>query len=208
MIKQSLWLLPFFLCSCAPRYEQPAEVDYPQEQEAIEEDDAIDVTPLEPLSEEEVPQKTSLESEEFTEEKPEKQEKPKEVLKKPAANSKTLIWPIKGKILKHFGDPSGKKGTVNGIVIQVAPNLRVKAAASGTVKEVTTIPDLGKVLILSHVDGKFSVYSPLKEISVKKGAAIKQGDHLGRTDRQPLWFRLYERKNGKKIAIDPMSFLS
>ena len=205
MTKKSLWFLSFLLCSCAPRYDQPAEVDYPQEQETIEEDDAVDVTPLEPLSEEEPTKETALEPEKFTEE-----EKPKEIPEKSAIKkeSKSLIWPIKGKILKKFGEPSGKKGTVNGIVIQVAPNLRVKAAASGTVKEVTTIPDLGKVLILSHTDGKFSVYSPLKEISVKKGATIKQGDNLGRTDRQPLWFRLYERKKGKKIAIDPMAFLS
>jgi septal ring factor EnvC (AmiA/AmiB activator) len=225
-IPKGLLLLLLF-CGCAKRYEQAAPVEYPNEQETIEEDETIDVQPLEPAEEQ------IKEEPDFHEEQPledfSKKDKPiqkegKEIKKekikekseekhKTESEARTqkrasgLIWPIKGKIVTYFGDQSSKKEDSNSITIQTAPNLRIKAAASGKVTQVTFLPDIGKVVILDHGDGKYSVYSSLKEASVKKGAEIKQGSVIGRTDRKPFSFRLYERKKGKKIAVDPLKYL-
>ena len=211
------------LCSCAQRHEQPAPVDYPEEHDSVaEEDDQIEVKALEPLDENNAVQEESFEKplkktkkEKDLLEENEKKEKPSEEIKVHKfsqkevipPNESPLIWPIKGKILKRFDDFFGRKEKVNGLEIQVAPNLRVKAAASGTVKAATSTPDWGKVVVIAHDEGRLSMYSSLKELSVKKGQMIKQGDVLGRTGKKSFCFRLYELKKGKKIPVDPLKFL-
>ncbi len=213
----------FLFCGCAQRYEPSAPVEYPQEQDSIEEDENVEVQPLEPIEEETLEEKTPKENfnegkiekieplknnkDDFEKKSKNEKEEKKQRDKEDEIKTSSLIWPIKGKIITHFGDHSNRKEDSNSITIQAAPNLRIKAVSSGKVTQVTFLPDIGKVVILDHQDGKFSVYSSLKEASVKKGASIKQGDIIGRTDRKPFSFRLYERKKGKKVAVDPLKYL-
>ncbi len=86
----------------------------------------------------------------------------------------------------------------------------VKAAADGTVKNVYTDDLNGNTIIIMHGNVE-TYYCGLKEMSVKKGAAVKQGQKIGTvgtvafesTDAPHL--HLAMKKSGK--FIDPLSVI-
>lgn len=55
----------------------------------------------------------------------------------------------------------------------------VMAAAEGVVKEITSTPEGGLLMVLDHGDGWESVYGNLEEVAVKKGDRIIKGMIIG-----------------------------
>ncbi|GAA0436751.1 MAG: peptidoglycan DD-metalloendopeptidase family protein [Bacillota bacterium] len=88
----------------------------------------------------------------------------------------------------------------------------VVAALSGTIQEVKKDPLLGNVVILSHENEVMTYYASLEEVSVKKGAEVKQGDKLGTAGKNVfgkdsgthVYFEL--RKDGNKV--NPEAFFN
>lgn len=95
-----------------------------------------------------------------------------------------FIKPVEGRTSGHFGGQrimNGiKKNPHGGMDIAALEGTPVKAAADGIVT--LDAPDLfysGNVIILDHGQGLQTVYAHLKEMHVKKGDTVKQGQIIG-----------------------------
>ncbi len=86
----------------------------------------------------------------------------------------------------------------------------VKSVAEGTVKNVYMDDRNGNTVVIMHGNVE-TYYCGLKEMSVKKGAAVKQGQRIGTVGTAPFenadasHLHLVMKKNGK--FIDPLSII-
>lgn len=127
-------------------------------------------------------------------------------------NKSKFPWPASGFISQKFGRQAHPvlKGIVlqnDGINIQTQQNETVKAIFEGEVRRVAFIPALGSTVIINHGE-YFTVYSGLKEVSVKMGQKVVTNQELGHvlvnTDGiSELRFQI--RKN--TLALDPQAWL-
>ena len=99
-------------------------------------------------------------------------------------NKGKLPWPLeKGVIIQGYGK---QKHTVfygietfnNGIDIVTDVNMDIRAVFDGTVSRIFFIKGEGKAILLNHGE-YFSVYSGLKEVSVKVGDKLLAKEKLG-----------------------------
>ena len=102
--------------------------------------------------------------------------------------------------------------TNNGVAISIdGQPFEILAALTGTVKEVNLDPFLGDEIVLEHEDGLITRYRSVKEILVKEGDVVPQGQPLATTtenDFNPtagvhLQFEVFD--NGE--AVNPRDFL-
>lgn len=99
-------------------------------------------------------------------------------------NKNKFPWPAPGFISQKFGRQNHPvlKGIVlqnDGINIQTTQSEKVKSIFSGEVRAVAFIPTLGSSVIISHGE-YFTVYSGLKEVSVKKGQKVNNNQDIGK----------------------------
>lgn len=91
----------------------------------------------------------------------------------------SLKKPVVGQYLQGYGvmeHPLYKTQLRHkGIFIGANKGENVKSVASGKVSYVSDLQGLGKTLILDHGDHYFSVYSQLKNIDLKVGDAVSEG---------------------------------
>lgn len=118
----------------------------------------------------------------------------------------SLAWPVEGKIVRPFGrerDPQLGTWTVRqGVVFAPDPGAPVGAVAGGRVIFAGAFRSYGKVVIVDHGGGFFSVYGELDEILKEKGDAVKARQKLARAgDRVYL-----EIRRGAE-ALDPAEWL-
>jgi septal ring factor EnvC (AmiA/AmiB activator) len=102
-----------------------------------------------------------------------------------ASNKGKLPWPvIQGIITEGFGiheHPSIKDFKVvnNGVTISTGKGSLVRSIFQGEVTGVTSIPGVGKLVIIRH--GEYlSVYSNLEEVYVQTGDKIKAKQNIGK----------------------------
>lgn len=100
------------------------------------------------------------------------------------ANRGKLPWPVsKGYISDTFGKKAhaylkGIQTNNNGVDISTSPNAKVKALFNGEVANVVFNPSFQAAIIVKH--GKyFTVYSNIKEASVKTGDKVTTGQVIG-----------------------------
>lgn len=101
-----------------------------------------------------------------------------------ASNKGKLPWPVaKGVITIGFGEqehPTIKGFMINnnGVEIATSKGSAARAVFGGVVTGVTTVPGVGKIVIIRH--GEYlSVYSNLDEVSVKSGDKISVKQNIG-----------------------------
>ncbi len=135
--------------------------------------------------------------------------------KKPSSyqfTGKKIPWPVKGKIIRSFGEEFKSKTTSilnNGIDIAVAEGTNVLAVDDGEVIFAERYGGQGKLMILDHKNGFYSVYAYNSELlfgkgsQVKKGTAIAKSGKTGSATQPSLHFEL--RKDGR--AVDPLNYL-
>lgn len=86
----------------------------------------------------------------------------------------------------------------HGIDFSVAYGSRVFAAAAGTVALVGETPYYGRVVILKHTSGYYTVYAEMSEITVKPGDRIRLNQVIGKSgeniDGQGLHFEIWQGK--------------
>jgi murein hydrolase activator len=101
-----------------------------------------------------------------------------------SGNKGRLPWPVEnGVIAATFGEhphPEFKNIVVknNGIDIAVAPGSKARVVFDGVVTSVMSIANMHFIVIVRHGDF-LTVYSNLKEVSVKKGDKIKARQPIG-----------------------------
>ncbi|PKN79174.1 MAG: metalloendopeptidase [Candidatus Cloacimonetes bacterium HGW-Cloacimonetes-1] len=127
-------------------------------------------------------------------------------------SSRQIPWPVKGKIIRSFGEETKSYGTSvvnNGIDIAVPEGTTVKAVDSGEVVFADRYGGQGKLLIIDHKNGFFTVYAYNNELLVSKGQKVSKGTAIAKSGmtgsaQQPsLHFEL--RKDGK--SVDPLRYL-
>jgi len=127
-------------------------------------------------------------------------------------SSKRIPWPVRGQIIRQFGEEyRGNNTSVisNGIDIAVPENTSVTVVDDGEVVFADRYGGQGKLLIIDHKNGFFSVYAYNNELLVSRGANVKKGQTIAKSGKtgsasQPsLHFEL--RKDGR--AVNPLSYL-
>jgi septal ring factor EnvC (AmiA/AmiB activator) len=126
---------------------------------------------------------------------------------------KNFLWPINGKIYNYFGTiwhPIYKtKIKNNGIDILSEIGSDVRAAESGIVEYADEFLGYGKLIIINHTDGFFTIYGNLKEIFVYVGKPVSKGEIVGKLGKdiiEDLPLLHFEIRYGGK-PVDPLYFL-
>jgi len=128
-------------------------------------------------------------------------------------SSEKLPWPLQGEILRGFGEQQAEKYKVsvlnNGIDISVAEGTAVKAVESGVVAFAQWYSGAGKLVIIDHRNGYFSLYSHNSKLLVSKGDEVDKLQEIalsgstGTVEQPQLHFEL--RKRG--TPVDPLDYL-
>ncbi len=93
----------------------------------------------------------------------------------PSASSARLAYPVQGSIIRAFG-PSYKY-----VEISAASGSTIKAAAAGTIGEISKTADGRTFVIIRHANGLLTGYFGLDQssVSIAKGQQISAGERLG-----------------------------
>ncbi len=110
-------------------------------------------------------------------------ERPPDRSHKFAALRGKLLWPTQGTVVTHFGrqkHPALNTITENlGIEIKAKLGAPVKVVDDGQVQTITWQRGRGNIVIISHDDGYYTVYTHLAEIEVNLQQQVKQGQVIG-----------------------------
>ncbi len=123
-----------------------------------------------------------------------------------------IPWPVKGPVIRSFGEETRSYGTSivnNGIDIAVPEGTSVKAVDAGEVVFSDRYGGQGKLIIIDHKNGFFSVYAYNSDLLVNKGSKVTKGQVIaksgmsGSATQPSLRFEL--RRDGK--AVNPLQYL-
>ena len=120
-----------------------------------------------------------------------------------------FISPLKGKIISGFGklwDVKIKNWIYNrGVTVEAVYGSKVSAVGDGVVSFSGWIPAYGRVLIVAHSNGLFSIYGHLSRLffndgdKVQKGSVVAQTGDSGSVEKPSLYFELRNAINN----VDP-----
>ena len=118
-----------------------------------------------------------------------------------------FIWPVKGRVIQYFGQPSSDGGFNKGIAIKVPEGEPVKSSRSGTVVFADYLNGYGYTVILAHSDGFHTVYANNSKILVSVGDQVKKNSPIAYVGRlNHLAFLHFEvRKNSRED--NPLHYL-
>ncbi len=134
--------------------------------------------------------------------------KPKLVNTKPSKPNVKMDWPLRGKILRAFGQ-SGKGGG-KGVEIAAQEGSKVTAAAAGKViYSGDGVRGFGHLMILQHENDVFTVYGFNSLNHVKQGQFVSQGERIASSGRPPSGesARLHFEVRVGKQAVNPILYL-
>jgi murein DD-endopeptidase MepM/ murein hydrolase activator NlpD len=137
--------------------------------------------------------------------------------KQASAKALTFTYPVGKTVLeKYSGETPVYSKTMKdwrvhtGVDFSAKPGDSVKSSADGTVKDIYTDDLYGNTVVIMHGNVE-TYYCGLKEMNVKKGASVKQGQKIG-TVGTPAFegaddahLHLAMKKNGK--FMDPLSVI-
>lgn len=131
-----------------------------------------------------------------------------------AAARSGLPWPIEGQVLTRFGlQRHPQFGTTiyrRGIEIQAREGESVRAVRDGQVAFADWYKGYGKLVILDHGNGMYTLYGNLSQLDQKKDNRVSKGQVLGLAGETgslkgaKLYFEI--RQNGE--ALDPLAWLA
>lgn len=100
-----------------------------------------------------------------------------------------IAWPADGRILKSFGmDVHPVYGTElynDGITVSTSISKQICSAAGGIVLYAAEFLNMGRMVVLDHEDGFYTVYGYLNSLQVSTGEEIETGNILGMTGTLP-----------------------
>ncbi|MBK5095662.1 MAG: peptidoglycan DD-metalloendopeptidase family protein [Deltaproteobacteria bacterium] len=123
-----------------------------------------------------------------------------------------LVAPVRGKVVGPFGkyrDPVFDVEMENhGVEIEAPSGAPVRSIGKGEVVFSGTVSGFGKVLIIQHGTGLFSVYGKAESYSVARGQVIAPGQNIGRLPASPSGKSvLYLELRAAGTAIDPAAVI-
>jgi septal ring factor EnvC (AmiA/AmiB activator) len=138
----------------------------------------------------------------------------KESARGSAAGQSRLPWPVDGQVLTRFGKQRHPQfGTMvfrRGIEIAAREGESVQAVESGEVAYADWYKGYGKLLIVDHGNGFYTLYGNLSRLNLTKGERVVKGQVIGLAGDTgslkgaKLYFEI--RKNGE--AQDPLTWLA
>ncbi|HTG00471.1 MAG TPA: peptidoglycan DD-metalloendopeptidase family protein [Nitrospirota bacterium] len=131
-----------------------------------------------------------------------------------AGKSGSLPWPLEGAVLTHFGMQRHPQfGTMvfrRGIEIEAREGQPVHAVEAGQVAYADWYTGFGKLMILDHGGGFYSLYGNMSRLDCTKGDRVVKGQSIGLAGETggvkgaKLYFEI--RRNGE--AQDPLRWLA
>ncbi len=131
-----------------------------------------------------------------------------------AADRSRFPWPVNGQVLTRFGSQKHPQfGTTvfrRGIDISARIGDEVKAVAGGEVVKADWFKGYGRVVIIDHKDGMYTLYGNLSQVDVNGGDRVERGQVIGLAGDtgslkgSKLYFEV--RRNGE--AEDPLLWLA
>jgi len=124
-----------------------------------------------------------------------------------------LPWPVSGSIVSHFGKAKETRFNTyifnSGIEIGSSPNVNIKNIYSGDIIFADWFKGYGKLIIVDHSDGYYSLYGHLDEIDVAVGEKVNAGDVIGKIgDTDSInGYTLYFEIRLKWKPEDPIAWL-
>jgi len=124
----------------------------------------------------------------------------------------SLVPPLEGRVVGRFGahrDPEFDVVIENrGIEIEAPAGAAIRAVGKGEVVFLGRVEGFGKVLIIRHGSGLFSVYGKAGSFSVKHGQQVTAGELVGRLPDGPGEKSvLYLELRAGGTAVDPLSVI-
>jgi len=124
-----------------------------------------------------------------------------------------LPWPVKGKVTDHFGKKKDYRfGTYtvrNGIDIMCKPDTPIRAVHDGFVVFSDWFKNYGRLIIIDHQLGYYSLYSHASRIDVTVGRFIRENEVIGMTGDTGLlgtsYLHFEIRKKSK--PLNPLEWL-
>ncbi|HET9568356.1 MAG TPA: peptidoglycan DD-metalloendopeptidase family protein, partial [Vicinamibacterales bacterium] len=123
----------------------------------------------------------------------------------------TLDWPVQGRIIGFFGQPSNRLGggaVRNGIEIAADEDTPVRAIHGGSVGFAGPFTGFGTLVILDHGGNGYSLYGYLASTALEQGQTVETGAEVGRVGLAPagpptLYFEM--RIDGR--SVNPVQWL-
>ncbi|HAM35533.1 MAG TPA: hypothetical protein DEB40_01870 [Elusimicrobia bacterium] len=123
----------------------------------------------------------------------------------------SLPWPVAGVVSRAFGrerNPELNTWVIHqGVTFATRPGIEVAAVGPGRIIYAGPFRSYGKVVIVDHGDGFFSIYGELGEILQAKGSDVFKGEAIGVAGGQGDKGSLYLELRRGTEALDPMVWL-
>ena len=127
-----------------------------------------------------------------------------------AKNVGSLVWPVKGKLLAHYGSPRNLgKLTWQGIMIAASLGDNVVAAAHGRVVFADWLRGFGLLLIIDHGDQYMTLYGNNESLLKQVGDEVAAGDLIAQSGENDVRQQagLYFEIRYKGSPTNPMKWL-
>ena len=111
-----------------------------------------------------------------------------------------IPYPVKGNIVKKYGDPTEAGITSKGITIRTRPNAQVISPYDGTVLFAGPFRGYGQLIIIEHGDGYHTLLAGIGRLDTSVGQSLLAGEPVGimvAQSKPTLYIEL--RKNGQPI---------
>ena len=127
-----------------------------------------------------------------------------------------LPWPVKGKLIGRFGIQNNAELNTQyeniGIDIDTNPSESVMSVLDGVVLSITLINGYGKVIIIDHGGGYYTVYSNIENITVNENEYISALYRLGDVTKNNSYqynkdYVFHFQVWGNKKKLNPESWL-
>ncbi len=130
-----------------------------------------------------------------------------------------LMWPVSGKILMNYSPDKvvyfktlEQYRTNPAVLIESKEGTQVKSSAAGVVKEVSNKDETGTTVTVSIGDNFSVIYGQLKNVGVKAGDNVKEGQVLGRIAKPSKYYssegaNLYYQVKQKDSTVNPLVLL-
>lgn len=115
--------------------------------------------------------------------------------------SARLAMPVDGRVIREFAP-----GRSDGVTFAADAGSPVRAAADGTVANITRDTSQNQFVILRHDGNLLTVYANIDDIAVERGQQVRRGQQIGAVQSGESASLIFQVREGID-SVDPMPFL-